>query len=207
MKLSFEDQNLNTAFHRRKARGFSLPEVMVSLAIFLLMIGGTVAAHVFGMKMVDTSTAKLEASAEARRNVSLLLGEVRAAQNVLVGDGDVNAFTNAAIDKPQQGTALQIYPSNDTNIFVRYFLDGKTKSLRRVGNDSDNSTLVASAVANSTVFSAEDCRGNLLTNRQNNCTFALVLDFSELGGPHRPIGQGKKYTSYRVRSKLTRRNT
>jgi type II secretory pathway pseudopilin PulG len=189
----------------RASMAFTMPEMMVSLTLFLLVIGASVAAHVFGMKMMDTTSSKIAASGDARRNISSLLAEVRSAQSLAVGNGNSTGFTNAAIDSLQKGTALQIYPSSDTNAFIRYFLDPKSKTLNRVVNGGSGPVMMASAVSNSVVFTAEDFAGNVLTNTQNNCVVGLLLEFSELGGPHRPVGPGKYYTSYRLCSKLARR--
>ena len=178
---------------------------MVSLSLFLLVMGGSVAGHVLGMKMMDTTSAKLGASAEARRTLSSLLSEVRSAQSVMVGNGDLSSFTNAGIGQPQQGNTLQIYPSGETNEFIRYFWDSGSKALKRMTSGSRETTLIASAIKNSVVFTAEDYAGNVLNDSQNNCTVGLLLEFSQLGGQHRPIGVGKVYTTYRLRSKLTRR--
>ena len=97
-----------------------------------------------------------------------------------------------------------MYPSTDTNIFIRYFWDAGDKKLKRTLSGA-LATAVAHSISNSLVFTAEDYAGNVLTNFQNNCLVGVNLQFYELGHPKVPIGPGQYYESYQLRTRMMRR--
>jgi hypothetical protein len=184
---------------------FSLSEVMVAMTLLLIALGGAVASHLFGLGIMEKPSAKVGASAEARRNLSTLMSEVCSSQNAVVGNGTRNSFSEAGLDAPQKGTALQIYPSSDTNSFIRYFLDTAAKTLNRVTNGASAAAVVASGISNSDLFTAEDFAGNVVSNNQNNCAIGLTLQFSQVQNANWPVGPNAFYTSYQVRTKIARR--
>ena len=128
---------------RARLAAFTLSELMVAMGILLIVFGGLVASHLFGMKIMEKVSAKAGASAEARENLNILLAEVGSAKSVAVGSGSQSSFSESAIDTAQQGAALQIYPTTSTNIFIRYYLDTTAKTLNRMTNGG---TGVAAAV-------------------------------------------------------------
>src|SRR5439155_21057321 len=102
------------------------------------------------------------------------------------------------------GSAIQVYPSTNTNVFVRYFWSATDRTLRRATNGAAQSSLVASAVSNAMVFSSEDFSGHVLTNNENNRVIGLALQFYQLQYPAVAIGPGNFYDYYQRRTKITR---
>ena len=186
------------------ASGFTLPEVTMAMGLLVLLLGGAVASHIFGALLLEKNSAKATASAEARQNITTLMSEVCSAKNVLVGNGSSSSFSGAGADLPQQGNALQIYPSSDTNVFIRYFLDTTAMALTRMTNGGAAVTL-ASGISNSVLFTVEDLAGNVLTNNQNNSVIGLNLQFYQVQNANLLIGPTAEYSSYQVRSKFARR--
>ena len=43
-------------------RAFTLPNLMVSMSIFLVVIGGVLASHLFGLRMIEITKIKLTVS-------------------------------------------------------------------------------------------------------------------------------------------------
>ena len=189
----------------RRCCAFTLTEIMVAMTVLLLGITGVVSVHLFGLRMVEISKAKLGASDDARRAISLMNTEVRSARIVRVGSGDLGGFTEIAPNTLQRGSALQVYPTLNTNEFVRYFWDHADKRLKRTTNGASAALVVANAITNSLVFQAEDYQGNILTNNQNNRVIALTLQFYQLMYPKVTIGPGNYYDSYQFRTRITRR--
>src|SRR2546422_4150551 len=108
---------------------FTLPEIVMAMGLLVLLLGGAVASHVFGALLLEKNSSKASASAEARQNITTLTAEISSSKNVLVGTGTATSFSEPGFDVPQQGNAVQIYPSSDTNAFILYFLDTTAKSL------------------------------------------------------------------------------
>src|SRR4051794_35505078 len=112
---------------------FTLPEMMVTMAVFLVLITATVAAHLYGIRMFEFIRPKLDANDQARNTISRIIEEVRCATKVKVGTGGVGTFTAIPPNTAQIGTAIEIYPSVSNNDFIRYFRDPADSTLKRKG--------------------------------------------------------------------------
>src|SRR5262245_23076753 len=189
----------------RSRRGFSLPEALMVMALLSILLGGAVASHIFGLRLMEIIDAKGSASSEARRNTLALMQEICSARMVAVGDGTLNSFSEAGMDVPQRGSALQLYPSTDTNVFVRYFLDLVDRKLKRMTNGATIAVVVASGITNTEVFTAEDRAGNTLSNKQGNCAIGLTLHFCQMPRANVPVGPSQFFTSYQLRTKIAQR--
>jgi hypothetical protein len=190
----------------RGMAAFTLPEFMVTMVIFIFVIGGVIASHIYGLKMFQLSRSKLGASDEARRAVGLLTEEIRTAKTIKIGTGNLGSFVGIAAGSAQRGNSIQIYPTSATNAFVRYFWDGSDRRLKRTTNGLNYASVVANAVSNTVVFAAEDHLGNTLTNNQNNRVIGLTLQFYQLQYPAVAIGAGGLYDFYQLRTRITRRS-
>ena len=187
------------------ARAFTLPEVLIAMSIATLVLGAVMGSHLFGLRMFELTRAKLGASDDARRALNLMIGEIRAAKVVRIGQGDQTAFAEIPPNTPQAGNAIQVYGSTNTNSFVRYFYLPADRSLRRLASGSAQPTVVAGSVSNQTVFTSEDFSGRILTNNENNRVIGLALQFYQLQYPAVAIGPGNHFDSYQLRTRITRR--
>jgi prepilin-type N-terminal cleavage/methylation domain-containing protein len=185
--------------------GFTLAEVMVSMAIVLLAMAAILSCHLFGLRMFEITKAKLGASDDARGSISRMIGEIRSAKLIRIGQGNASSFTEVALNTPQSGSAIQVYPGTNSNTFVRYFWDASDQKLKRLTNGAAQASVVAHAISNATVFTSENYRGVLLTNNENNRVIGLNLQFYQLQYPTVAIGPGNYYDYYQLRTKITRR--
>ena len=170
------------AFHRRARRranraGFTLSEIMVAMTIFLLLLGGIIFVNIFGLKMFQLTSAKLNVTQWARETREQITQEVRRCNQVQVGNvtnGNFVAFLDGEIE---QGNGLLIYPTTDTNSFIIYFLNAADQTLRRTTDQFNSTVILASSVTNTLPFSAQDLSGNVLTNNLSNRVIHLALEF------------------------------
>lgn len=190
---------------RRRTVAFTLTELMVTMALFSLVIAGTIGANLFGLRLFGITKAKLGASDEAREAVGKLVTEIRGAKIVRVGNGDLLSFTTLAMGEPQMGNALQIYPTTNTAEYIRYFWDKDDKILKRTTDGLNTVVVVANHISNQVVFRAEDHRGVVLTNGQNNRVINLKLEFFQLQYPVVEIGPGNLFDYYKMETRITRR--
>ena len=184
---------------------FTLTEVMVASAIFSIVVLGTISANLFGMRMYQVTKAKLGASEEAREAVSRLVNEIRSAKIVRVGHGDYSGFTNVAPGEAQMGNALQIHPSTNTASYIRYFWDPDDQRFKRTTDSGGDSIVIASHIRNDLLFRAEDHRGTVLTNNQNNRVINLKLEFFQIQYPIVNVGPGGLFDYYKLETRVTRR--
>ena len=185
--------------------GFTVTEIMVASVIFLFVIGGVMTTHYFGLSMYGITQERLGASDATRKALNLLTTEIRSAVSLKIGTGTVSAFTEIAINTPQVGNSIQIYPSTDTNVFIRYYLDTTDKKLKRLTNAPSSPKVIAEAISNSTVFTCQNYKGVTITNRSGSYVLDVQLQFYELQASHVPIGPGKYYNYYKLQTKVTLR--
>lgn len=179
--------------------GFTLPELMVALTVFLLVVGAVISANVFGLKFFQIAQNKLTATEAARKTVGRLADEVRNCANVYVGNISNSVFVAVPNGQPQRGQGLLIYPTTNTANFILYFLNPPDQSFRRTTSSAHSTSILAHAVTNTVVFAAQDCLGNTLTNRQNDRVIQLNLVFYQRAR----FGVAPDY--YRLETAVTRR--
>ncbi len=195
--------NLFVKNNRRHA--FTFTELLIVMALLTVLLTGVIAAHITGLRMVGITRAKLGANDEARQAINHLIEEIRTGKLVKIGNGDLDSFNEIALNTPQRGSAIQIYPSTDTNQYIRYFWDSSTRELMRSTNGASAVSLVANSITNNIIFSSEDFRGAVLTNNENNRVIGLTLQFYQIHYPTVRIGPGEHYDFYQLRTKITRR--
>lgn len=188
-----------------RTAAFTISELMVATAILLLVVGGVISSHLFGMRMMEPTNARQRAADESRKLLNTLANDIRSARTVRLGSGSATAFTEVGMNALQSANAIQVYPTTNTAIYLRYFRDSATKSLRRVTNGTTTSTLVVSGVNTTYPFTFEDFSGNVLTNDQMNSVVGLSLQFSEVGSGGQPVGSGRYFQSYSWKTHIYRR--
>ena len=184
---------------------FTLAEFMVAMCIFALVIFAVIYSQMFGMKMFTMTQSKLTAANSARIVLNTVRDEIRSGKTMVVGNGGSNFFSKILSNAPHLGNALQIYPTTDTNNFVRYYLDLNDQKLKRKTSGSAQLQVLASYITNQIVFRAEDYAGNVLTNEQNNRVIKMVLQFYQWEFPVMIAGQGGYYDYYKLQTRMTRR--
>lgn len=185
-------------------KAFTLTEIMVTGALGLVLIGGVITGHLIGVRMFQYTKSKLGGNDDARSAITRLIGEVRTAKLVRVGNGDENSFTESPVNTEQKGNSVQIFPTVDTNNYIRYFLSGDN-TLRRMTNGAHASLVMAHYITNNVLFTSESYDGRILTNNENNRVIGLTLQFYQIQYPVIKIGSNQLYDFYQVRTKITRR--
>ena len=130
-----------------------------------MVSGGVLVGHLFGMRLLEVNGPKTGTDQESNRALGVLVADIRSAKLLLIGNGTLASFSSVNRNTAQAGNAIQVYPSTDTNFFIRYFWDAG--DLKRTSSGGP-ATSVAHSISNSLVFTAVDSVGNVLTNFQNN---------------------------------------
>lgn len=234
MKLS----SLNRIHSRRTgATAFTLVEIMIAMTIFTMVIAAMIAVQIFGMRIYTLAATKLSATAGCRKALNQIRDQIRQAKIVDIGNCPTtpSSFTSLGLTNLQVGNAVKLYPTNDTSSgYTMFYLDytGGTNYLRQytvvfsnsvsgtVTNHYSNtySAVLAGYITNRDVFAAQDYRGNVLTNEdQNDNTLQSVpnrlvvfvkLQFSQWEYPIARVGSSNAwnaYDYYQLRTKVTRR--
>ena len=178
---------------------------MTALGLFSLVVIGVVYSQLFGMRMFNVTSTRVAASDNARKVLNRVRDDVRSGKLLYVGNGGSAGFTNIPQNGLRQGNALQIYPTTASNVFVRYYLDVATQSLKRTTSGTGQVQVLAPYLTNQIAFVAEDFGGHTLTNDQNNRVIKMVLDFYQWEFPVAQVGAGAFYDSYHLQTRITRR--
>lgn len=189
---------------RRKAAtaaraGFTLPELLIALTVFILLLGGILSSHLFGLSLFRITETKLNATEDARKTISKLVDEVQSCTTSLVGSVTNGVFTALLDGQQQQGPGLIIYPTTNKTNFIIYFVNPSDKTFRRTTSKVGTATVLAESITNTVVFRAQDYLGVVATNNQGNRVFHLNLEFYQ----SKRFMQGADY--YKLETTATRR--
>lgn len=186
---------------------FTMPRVMIASVIFVFVAAGVISTNFFGLRILEITQSKLGANDYSRRVLGRLNADVQSARLLTVGTGGESTMLAAGLNTLQQGNAIQINTSTNTNLFIRYYWDSTDNGLKRITNGSASPELVASAISNRNVFTAESFQGMVLTNPQNNFVVGVDLQFYEMPNPHSPMNSTTYFNTYRVKTRMARRAT
>jgi type II secretory pathway pseudopilin PulG len=188
------------AVRLRATVAFTLPELMISMTVFLLLLIGIISATLFGMSWFQISQTKLLATDSARESISKMTDEIRSCTSTFVGDVSSNGvFTGRTNGNPQLGTGLLIYPSTNSTNYILYFLNASDLSFRRTCTASGFTTVMCQTVTNTNIFQVTDFMGNVQTNNTDNRVIHCTLQFYQTA-PNTPTPQ-----SYTLDTAVTRR--
>lgn len=186
---------------RRRPWGYSLANLLVSQAIFLLVLSAVISSHFLGLRLFSLNQVRLAAANDLSRSFSQFTADVHSAKTVRLGQGGLNSFTEASPGTPQQGSAIELYPGADSNAFIRYYLDAADSRLKRRAADGGLS-IIAESVSNQVVFAAENAAGQLLTNRQSRCVVAVNLSFFAFANNAQKVGAGNLFSEYLLQTRV-----
>jgi len=189
--------------HKQSRFGFTLVEVQMALAVLVLIIGVAASIHFFGLRMFQATRMTLEATDDARNFIGSVRDEIRSCTIVQVGKGNYSTFAEVPDDTKQIGNALQIFPGTNLTKYTIYYHDFDN-TLKRWDTTSKKLTTICDNVTNDMVFAAQDFRGTVLTNNENNRVIEITLKFLQEG--YKGAAQkGGLHDYYQAQTKVTRR--
>jgi prepilin-type N-terminal cleavage/methylation domain-containing protein len=179
--------------------GFTLPELLVAIAIFSLVLTGVLFAHLYGLSMFHVTRTTLDTTDDTRKVLGKLTQEIRTCRTTTVGNVNGGTFEALLDGEAQQGTALMIRPSTNNSKFIIYFVNPADQTFRRTTSTPGSATILADSITNTMVFSARNFSGTVLTNIQNNRVIHINLEF------YKPKLSRPVADYYQLESSVTRR--
>jgi len=212
---------------RMRRAGFTLPEILIAMTIFTVLIGAVVALQLFGVRIYQLAATKLTATRDARNSMNFIREQIREAKSIYIGtySGTFSgsATTGSAtftqiVNTNQVGSALLLFATSaetygsifyqnptTTNLCSVLITNATTSTNGITSGTIMNLTTNALFVTNTFVFQAEDYQGNILRNNQNDRIIHVTLQFSELEYPVAGIGAGAMYDYYELHTRAIRR--
>ena len=120
-------------------------------------------------------------------------------------NGTATTFIQATNGQAQQGRAIQIFPTTNQSLWIRYFYLTNSSELRRVTASNNTPQLIASYVTNAVLFAKEDYLGNTLTADTGNSAVNVRLQFYQLTYPMTKVGTNNFYEYFQLQTRITRR--
>jgi len=162
---------------------FTLTEMMVTVAIFSMVVIAMVLLQIFGLKMGSLTSSKLKSTADGLKVLDQIRNQILgASEAVLIGNVNAsnNTFTAIANGQPAIGNAVLV--SNSSANLVVFYLNTATGTFYECASTNNNQPMtLAHAVINSQPFRAEDCFGNTLQmGSSTHYSIKTTLQFSNL---------------------------
>jgi Tfp pilus assembly protein PilW len=191
---------------RRRQLAFTFTELLIASSIHVLLLAGVISGHLAGLSMMGISQSGLSASDECRKVNNLLTADIRAAKYIMIGQGTSTTFTEVAAASPQQGTAMQVCATSDTNAYIRYYWDSADNGFKRIAKGELTPMIVAKYVGTNTIFTSEDFAGNVAVNRQSGTVLGVNLQFYQIDNPPVLIGPTNHYNLFSLQIKICSRS-
>jgi hypothetical protein len=201
---SFRNRNSSAA-----EAGLTMVEMMVTIAIFVMLVTAFISANIFGLRYDQLVCSKLGASEQSRRSFEKLTSDIRASKIWRIGTGSQTTFTPVSNASLMIGNALQLSLTTDTNVFIRYYFETNGPSTiqpngRLVRITSGGEYLVCAqyltnASGTSMVFQAQNYLGTgALNDYQYKYVIDTLMEFYQFQFPKTYVGPGYYYDYYRI---------
>jgi prepilin-type N-terminal cleavage/methylation domain-containing protein len=193
----------NGAWPARRLAGFTLPEMMVASAVFGLTVVGFVCCQLFGMRQDQWVNSKIGASDLARLSFDDMAYHIRAAKIWQIGNGNLSSFSSLPLGTNQQGNALKVSMTTDTNQYYLYYFDTNACKLYRGHSGTTNTTCIAQYLTNTMYFQAQNYHGDNQTDLTHKGVIDVVMQFWQYQYPITIVGPGRLYDYYKLEMRLT----
>jgi prepilin-type N-terminal cleavage/methylation domain-containing protein len=187
----------------RRQCGLTLTEMMVSMSIFGVAVVGLIYTQMFGMFQDQLVNSKSGACEMSRLSFNDLMADIRAAKIWQVGNGNAAAFTPIALGAAQQGNAIKLSLTIDTNQYLLYYFDTNACKLLRWHNGDAAPTTLAQFLTNTMYFSAETYQGSTQYDLSHKGVVHVAMQFCQYQYPLTRIGPGYLYNSYEMNLRVT----
>jgi prepilin-type N-terminal cleavage/methylation domain-containing protein len=174
--------NLHLTIHNRwqrgtmsARRGFTLVELLIAITIFMVVVGGILAANLLGLRMMQANSNTLAATEWSRKTFGTITSEIHSCNIAYVGTITNGQFAGLLPGEPRIGTSLLIYPTTNSTNYILYYLNPADNTFRRTTDQNDTVTNLADSVTNLNIFTAQDYLGNTLSNNSVNQVIHVLL--------------------------------
>ena len=195
---------------RNFRQGFTLVEIMIAMAIFVVLVGAMVSFQIFGLRVYTLAATKITATTSGRQTLNDLRDRIRSAQVVYVGTYSNNAFSQIPLGTAQQGNAIQIFSTTNTaatNNAIVFYMDpaNSTNVMKMVSSGVE--TVVAKYMTNYICFQEQDYSQKPLTNYSDNPVICVTMQFYQWEYPIGYVGGtgADAYDFYCLNTRIARR--
>jgi prepilin-type N-terminal cleavage/methylation domain-containing protein len=203
----------------RGRRGFTLPEVLITCTILVILVGSVIMCNLFGLSMAARQQIWMSASTDAAQAVSTLMNDIRSGVTVQVGTFQTNGFLATPSTNTQVGNALMIFTNNTATLsagpWICYYYDSTSNNLIRTNYyggtfGGDYKLVSANPITNDStmpIFTAVDYTGTALASATStDPAIQIYLSFTKLQDPQIVIENGSTVDLYQLIATVTPRS-
>lgn len=190
----------------RRAGGFTLPELMVAMAIFLLLVAAVLSTTIYGMRSQAIIEPRLAAEEAARRVATRFEDQVQRAVLIRLGTGDETAVTAVGYGAERRGPAMELQLGTNVTTLDRvvyYFSSGQLWC----GTNGASPAVVASGLNAASEFVSVDENSAPCTTDPERVTveIRLIFDQVQMGTNALAVGGGAHFAEYDTILRVTQR--
>jgi len=197
-----------SVLRQRRLQAMTLAETMVASSIFLLAVTGLVLSQLFGLSQDQFVNSQSGACELARMSFNDLTSEIRAAKIWQVGNvsnGNYASFSGIANGTAQQGSALKLSLTIDTNQYIVYYFATYSTNcvLYRQHSGDAHPKLIAQYLTNAPCFKAQQWNGTVQTDLSHKGVVDVLMQFCQYQYPITKIGPNFYYNYYKMELRAT----
>lgn len=196
--------------------GLTMVEMMVTIAIFVMLVTAFISANIFGLRYDELVCSKLGASEQSRRSFEKLTSDIRASKIWRIGTGGRTSFVPLPNGTNMVGNAVQLSLTTDTNTYIRYYFEtngsfttqpnGRLCRMTSGGEFTICAQYLTNASGTSMVFSAQNYLGQQMQDYQYKYVIDTLMEFYQYQFPKTYVGPGLYYDYYRIELKTASHN-
>ena len=113
--------------------GFTLPEILVTMTIFLFVLIGVTFTNLFGLRLFQMHSTKLKVSQWSRLTIENVADQIHSCYSVQVGNKTAGGFSGFLPGETNQGNGLLIQPTTNAANFIVYFCESGGSNIPKNG--------------------------------------------------------------------------
>jgi len=183
MKLSHRQRLCQPSDWASATNAFTITEMMVTVAIFSLVVVAMVSLQIFGFRMNALTSSKLKSTADCLKALDQIRNQILGAtEAVLVGNFNTTNSTFSPIANSQLAIGNAVLISNSPVSLATFYVNPATGIFYEFGNATNSQPqALAHSLVNPQPFQAEDCFGRIVrVGSSDHYTVKMTLQFSNL---------------------------
>jgi hypothetical protein len=200
----------------RRSQGYTLVEMLMSATLTVsVIVMGTLAVHLMGLREDKLLESKAGASDSTRRNISQFRNDIYGAKGWQIGNWNGSTFNSITNGANMQGNALMIYPliliANqviDSSKFVLYYFDTNNAAnfdghMVYTNSSTGSNQIIVSNLIAPLFFTIENYQGLTQTVTTYKSVIHATFNFSQFQYPLTQVGSNCLFNNYKIDVRAT----
>ena len=188
-----------------KRSAYTLLEIMISSSVMSIALVAFSFSVSQGGRISELVNGKLSYTADAQYLLSQIVPTIREAKDVELGLWSGGVFSPVTNNNARVAHAIRVFATTNTTQFTVYYLDTSDDTLKSYVNGASQNSRLMGTITNTTPFSKEDFRGNVLTNDPSNFVLGIDIEMKDTVFGNALSDGNYQFDNFRLTTKVTRR--